>query len=130
MRRRNEVAAVERDVGTAPPKGHYAKGAGQQRGKPGMHMSMVMIACRSQLAGLIGIGGRRIVRMGVAMFVAVMTEMGCVALRMLQRVANAHDRCVGGVQRKQGSEQEGQEETHWPNCIRWAEGRWAQCRQR
>jgi hypothetical protein len=46
----------------------------------------------------------------IAMLVAVVPEMDAVVLRMLQRIAYAHDRRMGGVQRKQDSEQEAKRE--------------------
>lgn len=59
--------------------------------------------------------------MVVALTVAVMTEMGDFTLRMLHRVAHAHDRRISGVQGDQYGEQEGQEESHGADYIRCAE---------
>lgn len=63
-----------------------------------MHMRGVVVARGGRLAGLIGSGGRRGGCMIIAMLVAVVPEVGAVVLRMLQRIAYAHDRRMGGVQ--------------------------------
>lgn len=83
-----------------------------------MHMRMVMVAGRGRLASSVGVGRRSVVGAVVVVLMGVVTEMAGIALCMFQRVTNPHDRRVGGVQRKQGSEQEGQEETHGPDYIR------------
>lgn len=78
-----------------------------------MHMRMVVVTGRRRLASPpIGVGRRNVVGVVVTMFVAVVTEMAGITLRMFQRVTNTHDRRGGGIQRKQDGKKEGQAGAH------------------
>lgn len=88
-----------------------------------MDMRMVVIIGRGHLASFIGVRKRYVVGVVAAVLVTVVTEWAGITLCMLQCVTNRHDRRVGGVQRKQGSEQDGQEKTHGPDYITWVERR-------
>jgi len=78
-----------------------------------MHMRMMMVAACGHLAGTIGVGRWGVVLMLVGVLVAVVAEMRRIALlRMLQRVAYADHRRIGGVQREQDGKQEGEAGAH------------------
>ena len=78
-----------------------------------MHMRMVMVVCCRHFAGAIGVGRWGVVLMLVSVLMAVVAEMGRIALlRMLQRVAYADHRRIGGVQREQDGKQEGEAGAH------------------
>ncbi len=66
-----------------------------------MHMVMVVLAGRRHIARPIGADWWIIIGMAVTVFVAVVPEMcSVVARRMLQHIANTHNRRIGGVQRE------------------------------
>lgn len=75
-----------------------------------MHMRMVMVAGRRHLVGTV----RRhtVVVMVISVFVAMVTEMGGMVLRVFQHVANAHDRRISGVQREDDGEKKGETGAH------------------
>jgi len=77
-----------------------------------MHMVMVMIAGRSDLARLIGTNLRIILGVVVTMIVAVMSEMCSVARRMFQRAANTRRCHIRGIQREHDRKKKRETGTH------------------
>lgn len=99
MRCRGEGIGRSGNEWATPAKRHHANDTGQKGREAGMHMRMVVVVTgRRHLASPIGVGRRSVVGVVVTMLVAVVTEMGDMALRMFQGVTNTHDRRGGGVQ--------------------------------
>ncbi len=73
-------------------------------------MGMVVVTGRRCLGRPVGVGRRRVVDVVVA--VLVVSEVSGMAWRVLQRVADAHDRSRGGVQGKQEGEEKGEASAH------------------
>lgn len=75
-------------------------------------MGMVVITGSSSVVRFCCASLMVIVVVVVAMFLAVMSEMGCEARRVFQRIANTHRNRMSGIQRKHYGKKESENGTH------------------
>jgi len=94
----------------------YANDARQDGGEAGVRMVMVVIADGRHITRPISIDCWFTVSMAVTVFVAVMSDMQSMTLRLFQSITNAHRSRVGGVQREQHGKKKSEANAHNWNC--------------
>lgn len=80
-----------------------------------MNVGIVMIAGNGHVtASVVAVWtiGQVTASVVATVLVAVVPNVGSMAWRLFQRIANARDCCAGGIQREQKSEKKGEADAH------------------
>ena len=86
---------------------------------------MVVVVGRRRVTRSFRLDWGNVVSVVVIMLIIVVSKMTCMTLCVLDRIANADHRCVGGVQGEQQCKKNGEGNAHRRAFYRVPNGQWA-----